>query len=163
MSQLLAIGSSADTVLCKDGINDRMRPNWFSDTYLNWRGTDFSIEDHYVTPYWPGTAGLSTDAGGMGGDIMSAAWWEEPEKILGSSGRLGVTGVTRDVYGSILGGATVKLFRTADDTLQSSTTSDVNNGTYLLTTPFTDAHYVVASKSGSPSVQGATVNTLLAG
>jgi hypothetical protein len=163
MSQLIAVtsGLSAGSWISPDDPNNRMRPNWFVRPDHYWRPDDWAIRDFYESGWWPGASGLSTDAGGAFGGIISVIQWEQPEKISGQSSRLGLTGTTRDVYGSPLGGVTVKVFRTADDTLQGSTISDVNNGTYLVTTPFNDGHYIVARKDGSPDVFGATDNDLL--
>lgn len=116
----------------------------------------------FQTGFWPGSAGLFTDAGGLAGDIINPVLFDYPDVVSGHSFRYGFAGVTRDQYGGPLGGVTVKLFRTADDTLQDSQVSDIYGG-YLLSTPFIDAHYVVSQKSGPPAVSGATVNTLIPG
>lgn len=68
-----------------------------------------------------------------------------------------IQGVTKDAGGSPLGGVTVELFRELDDTKQDGCISDAA-GNYLLYTPFSDAHYIVAFKS--PNLAGSTVHTL---
>jgi hypothetical protein len=147
--------TSGQTVLVPDDPYNRTRPKWYPDPEPS------KINGTYLTPWWPGGAGIDTDTGAVHGDMIAAVWYLQPEDISGQSSRLGLTGTTRDVYGSPLGGVTIKVFRTADDTLQGSTVSDVNDGTYLVTTPFSDGHYIVARKSGSPDVFGATDDDLL--
>jgi hypothetical protein len=68
-----------------------------------------------------------------------------------------IQGVTKDQYGSPLGGCIVHLYRTLDDSKQDQCISDAV-GNYLLYTPFADAHYCVAYAAGG--LTGATVNTL---
>lgn len=70
-----------------------------------------------------------------------------------------IVGITRDNVGNPLGGCTVKRFRTSDDVLLSSTTSD-GSGNYSLPGD-TSPSYLVAYKAGSPDVAGVTVNTIV--
>ena len=108
----------------------------------------------YEPLFWPwsrllgleGPAG-STSYGTFRAVGGSRTWWR-------------IAGVARDAYNSPIIGATVKLFRTADDTRQDQATADGNGG-YTLYTGYTDGHYVVGFASGAPMVQGATVNTLV--
>ena len=78
------------------------------------------------------------------------------------NGRLGVAGVTRDVYGSPMGGVSVKLYRTVDDSVQGAVVSDAN-GVYTVTTPYADGHYIVTYRVGPPDLCGTTINTLAPG
>lgn len=115
----------------------------------------------YASPWWPGSGFI----GERGIDVAiidpTCKPYESSDITKGRNTRYGVQGVTRDAYGSPLGGCTMKLFRTSDDTLVSSTISDPV-GNYLLSTPYyPDAHYVVMYKTGSPDVTGASVNTLI--
>lgn len=111
-----------------------------------------------ISPWWPGNCG---QIGQMGVDVpIEAVWFEQPERPSGGSSRLGVLGVTRDQYGSPLGGVTVKLFRTLDDTKQDQIVSDPL-GNFLLTSPFSDDHYLVFYKTGAPDVTGSSVNTII--
>lgn len=71
-----------------------------------------------------------------------------------------IAGVSRDSAGVALAGVTVKLFRTADDSLVSQTTSDAN-GAYKLPASPLFAHYLVEYKAGTPDVAGSSVNTLV--
>ena len=70
-----------------------------------------------------------------------------------------IDGVTRDSAGAILGSCVVKLFRTSDDTLAGTTTSDATTGAYLFYAALGRTYYVVAYKAGSPDLAGTTVNT----
>lgn len=72
-----------------------------------------------------------------------------------------LTGVTKSSTGAALGSVTVKLYRTSDDALIATTTSD-GSGNYSFTlSNTTTQYYVVAYKAGSPDVAGTTVNTLV--
>lgn len=113
----------------------------------------------YRTTHWPRGDSILGDFGDV--QPLQPLRWSDPEMESGSQTRMGVVGVTRDVYGSPLGGVTVRLFRTSDNVLVDTIVSDPS-GNYLLGTPYyPDTHYVVAQKSGSPDVQGVTVNTLI--
>ena len=112
----------------------------------------------YDTPWWPGGGGLS------GSDccpVPPGVWYDHPDFTRGCNGRFGVVGVTRDAYGSPLGGCTVKIYRTSTDEVQATVVSD-SLGNYVATTPYLDAHYLVVYKSGSPDVFGTTSNQLTA-
>lgn len=114
----------------------------------------------FETPWWPKGGGFIGDAGADVG-MLEASWWGEFDQQAGASSSYGFAGITRDAYGSPLGGCTVKLFRTDTDALVITVTSDVN-GAFLLPTPYYPTqHYIVCSKIGSPDVAGASVNTLI--
>lgn len=72
-----------------------------------------------------------------------------------------LTGITYDVNGAVLGGCTVSIYRTADDSYVSSTTSDATTGYYSIPASNQFAHYLRAYKAGSPDVNCSSVNTLL--
>jgi hypothetical protein len=115
------------------------------------------------SPWWPGGGTLSFGDASVDFAMMGGVWYALPDTSRGSMGRWGVSGVTRDVYGSPLGGVTVKLYQTSSDLMVSSVVSDPL-GNYFVTTPFyPDAHYLVFYKAGSPDVFGTTPNTLIAG
>lgn len=72
-----------------------------------------------------------------------------------------IAGLTKNAAGAALGSCAVKLFRSSDDALISSTTSD-GSGNYSLTVANnTTQYYVMAYKAGSPDVAGVTVNTIV--
>jgi len=71
--------------------------------------------------------------------------------------QLKIQGITKDSGGSPLGGVTVELFRTADDTKQDTCVSD-SAGNYVLYTIYNEPHYVRAFKS--PNLAGSTVESL---
>jgi hypothetical protein len=70
-----------------------------------------------------------------------------------------VTGVTQDLNGNPLGGCTVKLFNTANDTVSQQVVSD-GSGNYSFIVDKTLKWYIVSYLAGSPDVAGTTVNTL---
>lgn len=135
----------------------RLQPQW-------WRADDVEVRDFddYTSPWWPGGANILCDRNGSGDKLNPSAsvWFERPEITRGHNMRFGVLGVTRDVYGSPLGGVTVKLFRTSTDELVHSTVSDPL-GNYAVSTPyFGEGHYLVTYKTGTPDVFGSSPNTL---
>lgn len=69
-----------------------------------------------------------------------------------------IADITKDSAGEALGNCIVKLFRTEDDVLEQTTTSD-GSGNYSFTVDKTKSYYCVAYKSGTP-VFGTTANTL---
>jgi len=71
-----------------------------------------------------------------------------------------IRGVTKDSAGAPLGGATVQLFRAADDSFRSETIAD-GAGNYVLYPDVGGPFYIVAYLAGAPDVAGTTVNTLL--
>jgi hypothetical protein len=114
----------------------------------------------YVTDWWPGGAKLSGEPG-VNAEFESAVLWGDYDQAGGASSRFGFVGVTRDAYGTPIAACTVKLFRTSDDLLLDTTISDPS-GNYLLNTAYyPDTHYLVAHKTGSPDVDGVSVNTLI--
>lgn len=129
------------------------------------------LKQDYRTQFWPGgTLGLLSDSDvGIG---LKTEWWELPEAIIGGgcSSRYGFTGVTRDKYGSIVGGCTVELFLTAAngnypaDSLVYTTVSDATTGAFtVLTSFYPDTHWLRAYKTGTPDAFATSVNTLIAG
>ena len=112
--------------------------------------------DGYRGGWWPGGGGLDA----TGGEWCAAIWSDRPNYTRGSSGRLGFTGTIRTAYGTAVAGAVVKLYRTVDDSVQSQTTSGAD-GTYTLSTPYSDAHYIVGYKDDVIDLAGATPTTLI--
>jgi hypothetical protein len=74
--------------------------------------------------------------------------------------KLFISGVTKDSAGAVLASCTVKLYRTVDDQLVQTTTSD-GVGVYSFEAVGARAHYVVAYKAGAIDAAGTTVNTLM--
>jgi len=117
----------------------------------------------FANEWWPGGGNLLGDQGTDVGCCYRAVQWGFYDPAAGAASRFGVTGVTRDQYGSILGGVTVKLFRTSDDLKLDQTVSDATTGVYLCNTPYyPDTNYLVFYKSGVPDVFGTSANTLIA-
>lgn len=69
-----------------------------------------------------------------------------------------IADVTKDSANAPLGNCVVKLFNTATDVLEQTTTSDAS-GNYSFTVDKTKNYYCVAYKNGTP-VFGTTANTL---
>ena len=120
------------------------------------------IPGTFATEWWPARATASfVGDGGADVGILAGAWWGNYDIAAGASSRFGFVGVTRDQWGTAIPTCTVYLFRTSDNVLVDTTTSDPS-GNFLLNTSFyPDTHYIVAHKSGSPDVDGVTPNTLI--
>lgn len=114
----------------------------------------------WETPWWPTRGmlmGSSEPSGGADG-VLSGTYYDA-WPLSGASGRLAFVGYTRDAYGSPLGGVTVRCFVTSSNELVSQVVSD-DKGYYVATTPYNQAHFLTVHKSGSPSVAGASLDTL---
>ena len=79
--------------------------------------------------------------------------------VAGCNGRLAFAGVTRDQYGSAIGGCTVRCFRSSTCELMSTVLSDPQ-GNYIATTPYYESHFLTVHKSGPPDVAGASIDTV---
>lgn len=71
-----------------------------------------------------------------------------------------VTGTTTDRSGAALASCTVRLYETASNNVMDTGVVSDASGVYVATSPSSTTCYAVAYKSGSPDVQGTTVNTL---
>jgi hypothetical protein len=125
----------------------------------------FAIQLQYGTQYsdtlWTRSRMISGDPGvSAGTEIMPITrfWWVIAPRGAGGWSR--ITGITKDSAGAVLGGCTVRLFRTADDVEVDQAVSDAGDGTYSVGVPTDDTYYCVAYLPGSPDVAGTTVNTL---
>jgi hypothetical protein len=126
--------------------------------------------DIFMLHLWPGSGWVnafdSTSNPNCPNNLSSNVedMWEYPDFTFEAYGGgeyatlYKIQGVTKDSGGNPLGGVTVELFRTLDDTKQNSVVSD-DAGNYLLMTRYPDAHYIVAFKS--PNLAGSTVQTLV--
>ena len=101
--------------------------------------------------------------GGQNGDagILQAVKWGQYDQAAGAVSRYGFAGVTRDVNGTAVGSCTVKLFRTADDSLIDTIVSDTSGNFLLGSAYYPEGHYIVAHKTGSPDIDGVTPNNLI--
>lgn len=70
-----------------------------------------------------------------------------------------ISGVTKDSTGAALGSVTVRLFNTATNLLEQTTTSDAS-GNYNFVVDKTQRYYQVDYKAGAPDLAGTSVNTL---
>jgi hypothetical protein len=76
--------------------------------------------------------------------------------------KLLITGVTKDGSGTIIGSATVKLYRAVDDVYLETCVSDPVTGAYSFSSVgLSETYYAVAYKAGVPDLSGTTVNTLV--
>ena len=78
-------------------------------------------------------------------------------RVLGASNNR-IIGVSRDATGAALGNCTVNVFRTADNVLVASTTSDAS-GNWTAYPNQQGPYYFVEYKAGSPDVFGTSPNT----
>lgn len=116
----------------------------------------------YATKWWPRSSQLLGGWGnGLEGDTFQnkSTRWTNYNTVRGCNGRLAFVGYTRDQYGSVLGGCTVRLYRTGTEEQQCKVTSDAN-GLYFATTPYNDAHFQVIHNAAG-TLAGATRNDLL--
>jgi hypothetical protein len=82
--------------------------------------------------------------------------------IGGQQGRVRFVGKTKDSSGTVITSATVRLFRTSDNVLIDTVTSDAGDGSFFLTSySYPDTHYITAYKTGAPDTEGTTVNTII--
>ena len=79
------------------------------------------------------------------------------DRVLGDQNER-IVGVSRDATGVALGTCVVKVFRTADDVLVASTTSD-GSGNWTAYPNQPGPYYFVEYKAGSPDVFGTSPNT----
>ena len=157
MSALLGAAMPQNRIEAKD-----QRIDFFPfriDLLSGW--VDFSGMVSFQNCFWPGNGGLIGASGAEFGVEDSAVWWFAPSFTSGTTSRYGIAGVTRDQYGSPLGGCTVKMFKTSTDELVDTQVSDPS-GNYTVSSPYyPDAHYLVIYKAGTPDVFGTTPNTLI--
>ena len=158
MSSFLGGTTGPDGAIVFRADDIRLWPEWADhDGTQRWIPLDDPwVLDGYSHGWWPGGGMLDAS----GGEWLGAIRWDRAEITRGANGRAGFTGVIRDVWGTAVAGAVVKLFRTVDDSLVWSTTS-ATDGSYTLSTPFTDAHYLYSFKDDVIDTAGATVNTLI--
>ena len=72
-----------------------------------------------------------------------------------------VSGITRDCGGTALGSCQVLLFRTSDNLLIDSTTSDVNGNYSFTVSDNTTTYFLVAYFADAPDVAGTTRNDVV--
>jgi hypothetical protein len=153
------LGNGLPQFILDQSVMDEVLPSWWELNYEY--GDALALErGFFVTP----DGNYDNLIGDQDIDCVlldESLYYEWPEITSGANGRYGFAGVTRDLYGSPLGGCVVKLFLTADDSKVDQVISD-SLGNFLITTPFyPNTHYMVTYKAGIPDVTGATVNTLI--
>lgn len=98
---------------------------------------------------------------GSGG--MSGADRYEPVSCdgAGTQSIKWIKGQTVDSTGAVAASSIVQAFRTSDDAFAGEVTSNNEDGTFSVPTPYAGVnHYLVAYKPGAPDIGGTTVNTL---
>ena len=117
------------------------------------------VWDWFYSLEWP-RSNFYGDPSSVGTNyIFTQKQWGILTPWHGITQRWGISGVTRDVNGTPIGNVICRLFLTSDNTLQDTATSDAN-GNFSIYTPSTASHYIVAYKTGTPDIEGTTVNTL---
>jgi hypothetical protein len=124
----------------------------------------FPGRDGFVSPWWPVRDSLDAS----GDEWLIGRQFEEIELVSGARSMVGFSGITRDAYGTPLGGCTVRLHITSTtgevgaNTVIYTATSDSVTGAFVVFSPYyPNTHYIVSYKAGSPDVQGITLNTLV--
>lgn len=153
-------------MLTRNDNTERLMPRWYIELdpfYVVRVSAAWDIFIGYETAWWPGLGALDSPDG----DFFTHVDWSTPDlwepKGGGCNSRFGITGITRDEYGSPLGGVLVKLFRTINDEKVDQIISD-SFGNYLVSTPYyPEGHYLVQYKTGTPDRFGSSINTLVAG
>lgn len=124
-----------------------------------WPGTGPRRVRSFHSPWWPRSCILGESDIDTGGD-QHVKGWMLLQSTKGAQARLGYQGVTRDVYNSPLGGCTVKLFRTSDDTKVTPDIVSAPDGAYVISTATYETHWIKIEKTGSPPVQGVSVSNI---
>ncbi len=125
---------------------------------LNLDNQDSDWAGNWTTPWWPAHGTIMNGWDGVPENtlLQTNPWWATPWDDSGScNGRLGFVGYTRDAYGSVLGGCTVRCFRASTNELMSMVVSDAN-GFYIATTPYYESHYLVVHPADPLLGAGAT-------
>lgn len=112
-----------------------------------------------VAGYWPASVFLGEmNLVPMFGNGASAAW-SLPQMASGTQRSAKyIIGRGLDVL-DLPTGCVVKGYLTASDLFVGATAPD-SNGDFELSTPYPEAHFLVAYRAGSPDIFGTTVNTL---
>jgi hypothetical protein len=120
----------------------------------------------FVSTWWPRRSAIfgaqldGVDEGLLGANLLTLPPLHSFQWVSGgANGRLGFVGVTRDAFGSPLGGCTVRCHRSSNGELVSQVTSN-EFGAYTATSPYLEAHYLTVHKAGSPAVAGASLDTV---
>lgn len=103
---------------------------------------------------------ITTDGVYVGDDSpMMGQWdlWSRRITKAGAKTRLLIQGRTLDSNNNVVPNCPVKAFHTVDDSFVQQVTSDPV-GAYVLPTPYTDAHYIVAVLTGLTDSIGVTDN-----
>jgi hypothetical protein len=101
------------------------------------------------------------DSGAGSNIFRGASWGNRLAPARGVASWKRIKGTTKDAVGTILAGVAVRLYRTMDNLFLMQTVS-APDGTYEVgVVNETTQCYLVAYRTSSPDVVGATVNTLV--
>lgn len=136
--------------------DERVFPSWYAwNEHLRYRLHEEGVRWSFSRGVGQGISpNLSADAG------TSSRWGVNQIEGAGSQAQKKFKGNTLDKNGARLGNCTVRGFRTSDNLFTCIVVSDPG-GYYELCVAYTDAHFIVAYKSGSPDRAGTTINTLI--
>ena len=116
-----------------------------------------AFELFWPLPEWPPPLFFGDPAGQS--VFRGASWGNKLAPWRGSTNWKRITGITKDINDAVVGGATVKVYRTFDDSLLGTTVSAAD-GAYEIGVSDLFNCYLVAYKAGSPDIAGTTVNTV---
>lgn len=150
--------------LTRDDIRLWNRYNGHAGIFYHILPTEPFHHQGYTTGWWPGTGRLDAS----GNEWLQPTWQLLPEMYSGAVSKMAFLGVTRDAFGTALGGCTVRLYKTTDgaypgtaNTFLYEAVSDASGNFTVYTQYYPDTHYMVSYKAGSPDVQGTTINALI--
>ncbi len=104
----------------------------------------------------------------LGGNVQAATWFRQPNDMgMGARGFTQIAGVVKNSSGSVLAGATVKLYATNADAPTGvyadqvmDTVVSATDGAYAASSFLTKDHYVVGYLPGTQDAAGSSINTL---
>lgn len=137
-------------------------------TFLPPGATDRRLDDRYGLRsdlLWP-SSGL------VGASVLAPVRYETPRVIASGHRRdmqITFPGGAVNIAGAFVPGAIVKAFRTLDDvnnsliadTREGPAVTVAADGSFIVSVPNGDAHYLVGYFTGPPDLAGTTVNTLV--
>ena len=97
---------------------------------------------------------------GMWPDYTIVSWLEEVTWAGGGDRVYRIQGTCKDAAGAVVANATLKLYRTSDDVLVATCTSN-SDGFYAFGVEDTTTQYYIVAYRPSPAIEGTTVNTLV--
>ena len=127
--------------------------------YLQWTEEAPFEATWYRSPFKMGGLRDGEDALDFN-EIHEVPKWEYRVWPSGTKARKRFSGITYDSAGAVCPGCIVQLYRSIDESFIAWCYSDTI-GYYQLFSPFADEHFLVARKTGTQAIAGATVDTIL--